>query len=119
MKAALSQTVGKDGMSGEDLDNLTDYILSFFGFDTVIVDNRLSPSDRDVFYMLEEAGLLNTTQEEVTLRKGKVWRLHYWILKTDHIVSLAGQSRCAKIPECASTDSVYEKMNEEVWERKA
>jgi len=118
LKAALSQTVGKDGMSGEELDNLTDYILSFFGFDTVIVDNRLSPSDRDVFYMLEEAGLLNTTQEEVTLRKGKVWRLHYWILKTDHIIALGKQSRCAKNPESESADSVYKNMDEEVWERK-
>ena len=119
MKAALSQTVGKDGMSGEDLDNLTDYILSFFGFDTVIVDNRLSPSDRDVFYMLEEAGLLNTTQEEVTLRKGKVWRLHYWILKTDHIIGLARQSTSVKAPECESPDTMYKNMDEEVWERKA
>jgi hypothetical protein len=118
LKAALSQTVGKDGMSGEELDSLTDYILSFFGFDTVIVDNRLSPSDRDVFYTLEEAGLLNTTQEEVTLRNGKVWRLHYWILKTDHIIALARQSKCVKSPECESTESVYKRMGEEVWERK-
>jgi hypothetical protein len=106
-------------MSEEELDNLSDYILSFFGFDTFIVDNRLSPSDRDVFYTLEEAGLLNTTQEEVTLRKGKIWRLHYWILKTDHIISLAKRKQCADDPACPEAGSVYENMDDEVWERKA
>jgi hypothetical protein len=118
LKAALSKTVGRKGMSGEALDDLTDYILSFFGFDTVIVDNRLSPSDRDVFYMLEEEGLLNTTQEEVTLRKGKVWRLHYWILKADHIKSFSNKEKCDDSAAPETCASVYETMGEEVWERK-
>jgi len=119
LKAALSQTVGKKGMSVEALDDLTDYILSFFGFDTVIVDNRLSPSDRDVFYMLEEEGLLNTTQEEVTLRKGKVWRLHYWILKADHIKSFSAKGKRDAAPDAEVVSSVYETGGEEIWERKA
>jgi hypothetical protein len=105
-------------MSGEALDDLTDWILSFFGYDTIIVDNRLTPSDRDNFYMLEEAGLLNTTQEEVTLRKGKVWRLHYWILKADHIKALAKESMCAEKPAAAGCSSVYDNMEDAVWERK-
>jgi hypothetical protein len=109
--------MGKSGMSDEEVANLTDYVLSFFGFDNVVVDNRLSPSDRDVFYTLEEAGLLTTTQEEVTLRKGKVWRLHYWILKKEYIQALAQGIKAPKEKAGDDSASVYEKIDEDVWHR--
>ena len=63
--------------------------MSFFGFTDQVIDNRLTSEDRDVFYMLEEEGFLTTRQEEVHLKKGKLWRIHYWILKKDQILRLA------------------------------
>src|SRR2546426_2910157 len=80
MIAALRATVGKRGMSEDDLRALADYLMSFFGFETEAIDNNLDVADRDVFYMLEEEGLLTTRQEEVMIKKGKLWRIHYWIL---------------------------------------
>src|SRR2546427_6423927 len=76
MVAALRATVGKRGMPEEDLRALADYLMSFFGFETEAIDNNLDVADRDVFYMLEEEGLLTTRQEEVMIKKGKMWRLH-------------------------------------------
>src|SRR5512137_1966311 len=86
---ALQNTLGKKGMSPDDIGKLAEYLLSFFGFTDEVIDNRLTSEDRDVFYMLEEEGFLTTTQEEVHLKKGKLWRIHYWILKKEQILRLA------------------------------
>ncbi|HUT27719.1 MAG TPA: DUF6015 family protein [Methanomassiliicoccales archaeon] len=112
---ALSNTMGKKGMSLEDLEKLAEYILSFFGYTDEVIDNRLTSEDRDVFYMLEEEGFLTTTQEEVHLKKGKLWRIHYWILKKDQI------KRVANIPDEVPLDpndpkTLYTGMAEDVWE---
>src|SRR2546425_11715876 len=89
LRAALRATVGRRGMTEEDVVTLADYLISFFGFDSEVIDNRLDMDDRDVFYMLEEAGLLGTRQEEIHIKKGKLWRIHYWILRTKRIKELA------------------------------
>jgi len=113
---ALSNTMGKKGMSQEDLEKLAEYILSFFGYTDEVIDNRLTSEDRDVFYMLEEEGFLTTTQEEVHLKKGKLWRIHYWILKKDQILRMANQSDDTAV--CAEDPSeVYAQMDEDVWKK--
>ncbi|MHB8603821.1 MAG: DUF6015 family protein [Thermoplasmatota archaeon] len=60
-------------------------ILDIFGFDDEVVDNRLEPADRQVFYELERAGLLSTRSEETLLWNGQEWRTHYWVLRTGRL----------------------------------
>ncbi len=114
MRAALRATVGRRGMSDDDVTTLADYLISFFGFDREVIDNRLDVDDRDVFYMLEEAGLLTTRQEEVHIKKGKLWRIHYWVLRADRIKALAAGS--GRVREGA-VFGVYEDLPEEAWVR--
>ncbi len=116
VEKALKKTVGKKGMSDPEIKNLAEYVMSFFGYTDEVIDNKLTSEDRDVFYMLEEEGLLTTTQEEVLLRKGKLWRIHYWILKKDQIIRLAR----ADDEEVESRDEaadVYEQVSDEEWSR--
>lgn len=116
VEVALKKTVGKKGMSDEEVKRLAEYLMSFFGYTDEVIDNRLTSEDRDVFYMLEEEGLLTTTQEEVLLKKGKLWRIHYWILKKDQIIRLAK----ADDEEEKSTDAaaeVYDQISDEEWAR--
>jgi hypothetical protein len=112
--SGLRATVGRRGMTEEDLRALADYLLSFFGFNTEVIDNNLDVADRDVFYMLEEEGLLTTRQEEVFIRKGKMWRIHYWILRVERIKALATGAR-AKSP--ADAFAVYDDLPEDIWAR--
>ena len=114
LTAALRETVGRKGLSDEEVKTLADYVLSFFGFSSEVVDNRLSAEDRDVFYMLEEEGILGTRQEEVHLKKGKLWRIHYWVLRTDFIKELAGNKGVDRQPDLVT---VYKEMPEEAWIR--
>jgi len=116
VESALKKTVGKKGMSGGEINKLAEYLMSFFGYTDEVIDNRLTSEDRDVFYMLEEAGLLTTTHEEVLLKKGKLWRIHYWILKKDQIIRLANADEAAsKLVE--SVGDVYDQVSDEEWAR--
>ena len=112
VRSALRATVGK-GMPDGELDALAEYVLSFFGYESEVIDNRLDPDDRDVFYMLEEAGLLSTRQEEVFIKKGKLWRIHYWILRTMRIKEIAHDGRPSAVREAF----VYDDVPEEAWNR--
>jgi hypothetical protein len=114
IRAALRATVGRRGMTEDDVCALADYLISFFGFDTEVIDNRLDMDDRDVFYMLEEAGILTTRQEEVHIKKGKLWRIHYWILRTVRIKELAAGN--GDKPD-SDVFAVYGELPEEAWAR--
>src|SRR3972149_3383353 len=114
IRAALRVTVGRRGMSEEDISALADYLISFFGFDTEVIDNRLDVDDRDVFYMLEEAALLTTRQEEVHIKKGKLWRIHYWVLRTERIKDLAARTSNRRDE---AVFGVYDGLPEEAWAR--
>ena len=110
VRAALKATVG-GGMTDSQLEVMAEYVLSFFGYETEVIDNRLDVDDRDVFYMLEEAGLVTTRQEEVFIRKGKLWRIHYWVLRTSKIREIAHNGK----PQVVREAFVYDDVPEEVW----
>jgi len=116
VEKALRRTVGKKGMSDDEVKHLAEYLMSFFGYTDEVIDNRLTSEDRDVFYMLEEEGLLTSTQEEVLLKKGKLWRIHFWILKKDQILRLANAEAEVPKDEAVGTD-VYSQLSDEEWAR--
>jgi hypothetical protein len=116
VESALKKTVGRKGMSDAEIKSLADYVMSFFGYTDEVIDNRLTSGDRDVFYMLEEEGLLTTTQEEVLLKKGKLWRIHYWILKKDQIIRLAQMDE-EGVVEKDEAAGVYAQVSDEEWAR--
>lgn len=117
VELALKKTVGKKSdMTGDEIEKLAEYVMSFFGYTDEVIDNRLTPSDRDVFYMLEEEGLVTTTHEEVLLKKGKLWRIHYWILKKDQIIRLANRDE-KEVQKADSVPDVYKEISDEQWAR--
>ncbi len=81
----LKKLLVKRGMDIKEVKDLAFYILSFFGFGDYVVDNMLAPSDRHVFNMLEEMGILRTFEDEVNITRGKIWRIHYWTYRKDVI----------------------------------
>jgi uncharacterized protein YutE (UPF0331/DUF86 family) len=85
---ALEVIFKQSGMNSKEIEELADYVLSFFGFEDTLVDNILSQQDRDVFYTLEETGILSTSSEDITLMKGKTWRIHYWHINNAKIKSI-------------------------------
>ena len=112
MKVAISKTLGVE-MEQEQIDQLAEHIMSFFGFREVIIDNKLTAKDRDLFYQMENFKLLKTDNEEATLKKGKRWRIHYWVLNRDYIIKL---SRGPEEVEEERPYDVYSDDND-MWDR--
>jgi len=111
---AFRKTLDEKDYSEEGIQKLAEFIISLYGFDYAIVDNRLKPKDRNIFYKLEKANMVYTKQEEVTISKGKVWRLHYWFLNRPLILKL---SRGEEEPEKIDEFAIYGEMNENIWSR--
>jgi len=114
MEIALAKTVGSKGMSPEKVKELASYIMGFFGFDDSVVDNTLTSKDRDVFYMLEEEGLLGTMREEVNIKKSKLWRIHYWMLNKRRIKALACEEEAVEEDKTGDYD-IYDQIPEDNW----
>ncbi|MGA1819524.1 MAG: DUF6015 family protein [Thermoplasmatota archaeon] len=117
LRTALSKLFDQvEGTDQEWVEQIAEFVMDFFGYEERILDNRLTPKDRDVFYMLEGLGLLKTEMEEATIQKGKIWRIHYWILNTEKIKELVKE-----LPEMEQDDefmkegSVYDNLSDMVW----
>ncbi len=106
---ALEKTYGTKGMPQGDIEELSDFILSFFGYEDYVLDNVLSSAERDVFYNLEEYDFLEPYREEVTIVKGKVWRVNQWKFKRDKITKMLTSS-----DEAAGEIDVYEEIFKEI-----
>ena len=106
---ALEKTYGTKGMPHGDVEELSDFILSFFGYDDYVLDNVLSSAERDVFYNLEEYDFLEPYREEVTIVKGKVWRVNQWKFKRDKITKVLSSK-----DDPADEVDVYEEIFREI-----
>lgn len=115
VKKVLEKTIGKKGIGPDEIDHLAIYLMNFFGYGEYVIDNVLSSEDRDVFYMLEEEGILKTSREEINLLKGKVWRIHYWILRKREILMQSAEAEKTEAPE--EDFSIYKEIGDEVWSR--
>lgn len=114
LTVALEKALSQKQLSREEIDRLAERIMDLFGFENQVVDNRLTPQDRDIFYMLEEAGLVTTIEDDVQVQKGKTWRIYYWVLKQDQIHRLFSESDSDHAKEEPEAD-IYETMSEDVW----
>ncbi len=104
----LKKLLRKRGLSDEDIKQLAEYIVNFFGYNDRIVDNVLTPADREVFYTLEEIGILKTYEEEITVSRSKLWRVHYWIYRINNIKKILEEEK----EEESSPEDIYKKFFE-------
>ncbi len=111
---AIKNSIDEKGMETSAAQMMAEHVLNFFGFNDRIIDNILEQEDRDVFYMLEDAGLLTTEREETTLYDGREWRIHYWLFEKEKIMD-----KIRKQSEVETEDNeqsnVYDEVPDGVW----
>lgn len=119
LRKALGKILKRRGMDEEEINGLAMYLLSFFGFSDAIIDNILDTDDRDVFYMLEEEGILTTSREESYTVRGKIWRIHYWIMRKREILELAKDAPAGESEKAKERGEfeVYDEVDPRVWAR--
>jgi hypothetical protein len=113
---AIQNSMGVKGIDKPEAKRMAEHMLNFFGYSDRIIDNVLEPEDRDVFYMMEDSGLLTTEREETTLYDGREWRINYWLFKKGRIQELMNLSSDDE-EEGENEDNVYEDIPEDVWNR--
>lgn len=94
------------------------FVMDLFGFEDRIIDNILEPEDRQLFYILEEEGMLLTEREETTIYDGRSWRTHYWFLNKETILKYKEEEkRKRKTKEKTDRDTaeVYNEIPDELW----
>jgi hypothetical protein len=111
------------GISLDEAKRDAGFVMDIFGFQDRVIDNVLDPEDRQLFYILEEEGMLTTEREETTLYDGREWRTHYWIIKKDIILKYAqSQSKRTRSVlsdkqtiEDISDEAIYDALEDEAW----
>jgi hypothetical protein len=99
------------------------FVMDIFGFQDRVIDNVLDPEDRQLFYILEEEGMLTTEREETTLYDGREWRTHYWVIKKDIILrySKDENKRTRSVLSDKQTihdisdEAVYDALEDDIW----
>lgn len=115
----LSQAImDRIGLAGEEATRDAEFVMDIFGFNDRIIDNVLEPEDRQLFYILEEEGLLTTEREETTLYDGREWRTHYWLFRKDKVLASADSHRKKQAASDSEFD-VYSDLPEDVWASRA
>lgn len=96
---------------------LAETMLNFFGYTTRVLDNMLQPEEREVFYTLEDMGLLRTEREETSLYDGREWRINYWVLNTEVILDYLSGKGDVEPPRDMDPSEIYFSLPEHLWER--
>ena len=99
------------------------FVMDIFGFQDRVIDNVLDPEDRQLFYILEEEGMLTTEREETTLYDGREWRTHYWVIRKDVILKFAqnGSKRRRSVLSDKQTiddisdEAIYDALEDDIW----
>lgn len=114
---AIQNSITNHQIEEEDARRMAEHMLNFFGYSDRIIDNILQPDDRDVFYIMEDTGILTTEREETTLYDGREWRINYWLLRNSKIQELLNSEPKKNNNGDDKDDSVYDELPDEVWER--
>ncbi len=93
------------------------FVMDLFGFEDRIIDNILEPEDRQLFYILEEEGMLLTEREETTIYDGRSWRTHYWYLNKEMIKRYKAEGRRKRKYEREDRNiaDLYNELPDELW----
>ncbi|DAC25354.1 MAG TPA: hypothetical protein HA345_00065 [Candidatus Thalassarchaeaceae archaeon] len=106
-----------EGMEENVAESIAEHALGFFGFSNRIIDNALEPTDRNLFYQLQDYELLTTESEETTLWDGREWRIHYWKFKPKRVSEIA--HRTAVEEEVDPYAGLYDEVPTDIWREQA
>jgi len=111
------------GIEMEEARRDAGFVMDIFGFQDRVIDNVLDPEDRQLFYILEEEGMLTTEREETTLYDGREWRTHYWVIRKDIILKFSqdeSKRRRSVLSdkqtiEDISDEAIYDALEDDIW----
>ena len=120
LSSAIRSKVDSD-MEVVVAESIAEHALGFFGFSNRIIDNALEPTDRNLFYQLQDYDLLTTESEETTLWDGREWRIHYWKFKAnaEEFARAAAEAALLNQKDNDPYSDVYEDVPVSLWKERS
>ena len=120
LTSAISSKVDTD-MEVVVAESIAEHALGFFGFSNRIIDNALEPTDRNLFYQLQDYDLLTTESEETTLWDGREWRIHYWKFKAnaEEFARAAAEAALLNQKDKDPYSDVYDDVPVSLWKERS
>ena len=102
-------------------ESIAEHALGFFGFSNRSIDNALEPTDRNLFYQLQDYDLLTTESEETTLWDGREWRIHYWKFKAnaEEFARAAAEAALLNQKDNDPYSDVYDDVPVSLWKERS
>ena len=102
-------------------ESIAEHALGFFGFSNRIIYNALEPTDRNLFYQLQDYDLLTTESEETTLWDGREWRIHYWKFKAnaEEFARAAAEAALLNQKDKDPYSDVYDDVPVSLWKERS
>jgi hypothetical protein len=109
---ALRRSFGPK-IAEDALRRIAEYVLTIFGYAAYYPDYRLNQEERNLFYLLEDHGILMTNEEKFNFPRGGTIRIGFWVLKKKRIFELA----CPYVPEVCEEEqiNVYDTIDQDIW----
>ena len=119
MEKAIQNKIGMRKIMAK---KIASFVMDTFGYELRIIDNILTPNERQIFYMLQTEGFLTTCREQTRLYDGREWVTHYWELNHSNIISYMqgteqrNTSVTIEQPK-RQTDkkTIYSEVTDEMW----
>ena len=120
LSSAIRSKVDSD-MEVVVAESIAEHALGFFGFSNRIIDNALEPTDRNLFYQLQDYDLLTTESEETTLWDGREWRIHYWKFKAnaEEFARAAAEAALLNQKDNDPYSDVYDDVPVSLWKERS
>ena len=120
LTSAIRSKVNSD-MEVVVAESIAEHALGFFGFSNRIIDNALEPTDRNLFYQLQDYDLLTTESEETTLWDGREWRIHYWKFKAnaEEFARAAAEAALLNQKDNDPYSDVYDDVPVSLWKERS
>ncbi len=116
--------INRLGVDRKEAKRIAGFVLDLFGFEDRVIDNVLDLEGRQLFYILEEEGMLVSGREETILYNGREWLTHYWQLQRKTIIRFS-KNGCKKIKNDTLKDTqsmkisncvdIYSSITREMW----
>ena len=112
------------GVNKKEAQRLAGFILDIFGYEGRVIDNILDLEDRQLFYLLEEEGMLTSGREESTLYNGREWLTHFWQINYRSIIQFSKNggkrinshsSNKREDMQISTGSNIYNTLSKDVW----
>lgn len=116
--------INRLGVDRKEAIRIAGFVLDIFGYEDRVIDNVLDLEGRQLFYILEEEGMLVSGREETILYNGREWLTHYWQIQRKTILRFSKngykkiKNDTVKDPQpmkVSSSVDIYSSITREMW----